>query len=214
MDRRWPFDGRVLIIDDDPEFRASIRRELAQAGCPSRAADSPDLAINWLKKDLQLKVVLLDQAATNGQTDGFVRSIHLLRTDVTIVASSLRDVRSDFAAMGVDRFLRKPWELSDLIDVLSQPDSPDATAKQPASAESLEAESLPCTETRIGKADSDTALLQVSCGQRVRIAVGSMTGWTGTVVAQRSGGRILVQLEGGIFLEVHQFCVEILRPSV
>lgn len=192
MDRPWPVSGCVLIVDKDPVFWSTIRSQLQQVGCLSRVAVSHVFAIDLLKQDLDLKVVLLDQGTTNGQMGSLVTAINSIRSDVTIVGISASDRREDFAAVGVGRFLLKPWTLNELIDVLTPAEPTTST----------------CTDTRIGKADTDTSLIQFSSGQVVRIAAGPMEGWSGTVVAQRSGGRILLLLEGGVFLEIDQFLIE------
>jgi hypothetical protein len=64
------------------------------------------------------------------------------------------------------------------------------------------------SDTWIGSSDGDTMCLQVSPGQRVVISAGLMEGSEAVVVQQRSHGRVLVRLEQGVFVEIHQYCLE------
>ena len=64
------------------------------------------------------------------------------------------------------------------------------------------------SDTRIGNAESDTVCLRFAAGQSVRIAAGAMKGLVGTVVDHRTIGRILVQIDAGICVEIHQYCLE------
>ena len=65
--------------------------------------------------------------------------------------------------------------------------------------------------TRIGNAESDTAWLRFAAGQTVRIAAGAMIGLVGTAVDHRTIGRILVQIDAGVYVEIDQYCLEAKR---
>ncbi len=64
------------------------------------------------------------------------------------------------------------------------------------------------SDTHIGRAETDTVCLSVKPGQRVRIVAGLLEGCEAIVVQQRSHGRILVRVQQGVFVEIHQFCLE------
>lgn len=64
------------------------------------------------------------------------------------------------------------------------------------------------SDTQIGRAERDTVCLGFSPGQFVRVSVGQMEGMEAVVVQQRNFGRVLIRLQRGVFLEVHQFCLE------
>jgi hypothetical protein len=67
------------------------------------------------------------------------------------------------------------------------------------------------SDTHIGRADADTRCLGVAPGHRVRIAAGLMSGAEAVVIQQRTQGRVLVRLLQGVYLEIHQFCLERIR---
>jgi hypothetical protein len=63
-------------------------------------------------------------------------------------------------------------------------------------------------DTHIGSASGDTLCLNVSAGESVRISAGMMQGAEATVVQPRTHGRILVRVGRGLYVEIHQFCLE------
>ncbi len=67
------------------------------------------------------------------------------------------------------------------------------------------------SDTQIGRAESDTVCLGLTSGQAVRVSAGLMEGFDAVVVQQRSRGRVLVRLEPGVFVEIHQFCLEVIK---
>ncbi len=67
------------------------------------------------------------------------------------------------------------------------------------------------SDTQIGRGAGDTVCRGFVPGQPVRIAVGRMEGIEAVVVQQRMRGRVLLRLQRGIFVEVHQFCLETIK---
>ena len=64
------------------------------------------------------------------------------------------------------------------------------------------------SETKIHRAESDTTCLRIRLGQEVRVAAGPLEGLEGTVIGQRTAGRILIEVTVGVHMEIHQFCLE------
>jgi len=54
---------------------------------------------------------------------------------------------------------------------------------------------------------SDTVGLDFKVGDRVCCAVGDVKGLKGILAAYRAGGRILVRLTDGLYVELPRFCV-------
>ncbi len=69
------------------------------------------------------------------------------------------------------------------------------------------------SDTQIGIADSDTMCLRFAKGQRVRITAGALKGTEGIVIESRPVGRALVRLGDGLFVEIHQFCLQSVGQS-
>lgn len=68
------------------------------------------------------------------------------------------------------------------------------------------------SDTHIGKGELDTFCLNIRPGQHVKITAGVLQGSEAVVVSQRTGGRVLVHLQKGLYVEVHQFCLEAAKP--
>lgn len=68
--------------------------------------------------------------------------------------------------------------------------------------------SMDHSDTRIHRSESETALLRLTVGQEVRVGVGFLKDHVGTVIEQRAAGRVLVRLQDGVYVEIHQFCLE------
>ena len=68
------------------------------------------------------------------------------------------------------------------------------------------------SDTQVGRAELDTFCLRVDPGQRVKITAGILQGSEAVVVRQRTAGRVLVRLQRGVYVEVHQFCLEPTKP--
>lgn len=69
------------------------------------------------------------------------------------------------------------------------------------------------SDTHIGHPDGDTICLRVSPGQDVRIIAGLLEGSRAVVVKQRDHGRVLVRMQEGVYVELHQFCLEKIKEK-
>jgi len=117
-DLRWPFDDRVLVIDDIREVRSLCAQLLEQVGCVCYKAESEELAFKLFRADEQIGVVILDYEMPLQDLGGFVGELQAIRPEVKVVGTSAEDHRRAFKAMGVERFLDKGWQLSDLISAI------------------------------------------------------------------------------------------------
>jgi hypothetical protein len=69
------------------------------------------------------------------------------------------------------------------------------------------------SDTQIATADSDTVALGITMGRRVRIGGGALEGHSGTLIARRSSGRLLVRLEHGTYVEIGRHMLEAAQKS-
>lgn len=114
----WPFAGRVLVLDDDALLRKAIVGTLEDCGAACYAADSLAHAERLLVKDEGLAYAILDFDMPASTPAEAIEKITTIRPDVVIIGTSGLYHREDFAALGVERFLQKPWLTSDLINVI------------------------------------------------------------------------------------------------
>jgi len=117
-DIRWPFEERVLVIDDIREVRSLCAQLLEQVGCVCYKAENEDLAFKLFRADQQIGVVILDYDMPLDDIGAFAAELRRIRPAVKVVGTSAEDHRRAFKAMGVERFLDKGWHLADLISVV------------------------------------------------------------------------------------------------
>ena len=117
---QWPLDCHVLVIDDEAILRTLRVIELESVGCVCYKADSPALALKILRAGPKIGVVIVDYDMPGMDLAALISDIKAnVGPDLKIVGNSGEDVQRDFAALGVDRFLRKPWQMDELLQVIS-----------------------------------------------------------------------------------------------
>lgn len=115
----WPFEGRALVVDDEQLVRRLVMTVFEHIGCLCHAAESHERGLQLFQRDTGIDYVILDYDMP-GNIKSFIDNLQQERPGVTIVGTSGRDHRNDFAAVGVHKFLPKPWRIEDLITLLSR----------------------------------------------------------------------------------------------
>lgn len=116
---RWPFEGRVLVLDSDGMNRRWFVSLLESVGAGCYAVESLEHALDLLRNDAGLEFIVLDLDGSDVDLGRMVASVRNLSNGVTIVASSVRNRSDECAAMGISYFIEKPWRIDDLINRLS-----------------------------------------------------------------------------------------------
>ena len=115
---RWPLSGRVLVVDDDRVVRKVVVAQIEKGGGICHTACSLEAALEHLRGDPGIDVVVLDYHLPGEDIYPFVQQIRTLRPDVCIVGSSGSERAEQFRRLGIQRFLLKPWTLVNLVGVL------------------------------------------------------------------------------------------------
>ena len=112
-------DGGVLVIDDDRADLRIAKLRLRVQGWVCHIADTHRQALARLETHPKIQVIILDYTMFGSPpASSVVEKIKAFRPEVHIVGHSHQDRRKEFAAMGVQRFLRKPLVVRDLVDLL------------------------------------------------------------------------------------------------
>lgn len=114
----WPFDSRVLVIDDVREVRGLCAQLLEQVGCVCYKAESEELALKLFRADPEIGVVILDFEMPIEDLGSFVTQLYTIRPEVKVVGTSATDHGREFASIGVHRYLDKGWQIADLIEAV------------------------------------------------------------------------------------------------
>jgi DNA-binding NtrC family response regulator len=117
--RRWPLQGRVLIIDHEALTRGLSVSLLESAGASSYAVETLAEGLRLLEKDEGLRLVVLDHDLGDGALPDVVEQIRAVRPDIVIVGAANSYLREAFTEAGVDRFVQKPWRVESLAAVVS-----------------------------------------------------------------------------------------------
>ena len=103
---------RVLVVDDDPQFRRVVRIALAASGYEvSEAADGLQALDEMGAKPIN--VVLLDWEMPRMAGAAACKAIRA-RSEVPIIVVTASDSVRDASAIGVDAILRKPVNIEAL----------------------------------------------------------------------------------------------------
>jgi DNA-binding NtrC family response regulator len=113
---RWPFDKRVLVVDDDQLQRQLAVAQLEGAGAGCYAAESFDEATRLLEEDEGIGFVVLDYDMPGVDAGRLATRLKALRPSLRIVGNSGMDRQAEFARFGVTQFLFKPWSINHLIE--------------------------------------------------------------------------------------------------
>ena len=117
--------ARILVIDDDAQVRGAVRRILERAGHTVEDVGNGDAGLRAHRErpaDLIIKDIFMPER------DG-IETIRQLRREspqVKIIAISggdrtqTLDLRKDAELLGASRALRKPFELSDLVQAVGE----------------------------------------------------------------------------------------------
>jgi CheY-like chemotaxis protein len=116
----WPFGDSVLVIDDEQMVRTVHVRQLEQIGCACYAAETEELAVRLLAVDPAIGTVIVDHDMPDITPAELIPKLRALRPGLRIVGNSGSPRQAEFAALGVPRFLLKPWRIQDLIEVLRE----------------------------------------------------------------------------------------------
>ena len=111
----------ILIVDDDPVIRQTLRAILQRAGYETAEAESGAEALQKVRAD-RFDLVTMDIAM--GSLDG-VDTISVLRNEidvpiVTVSAHLTEAIRTDLNDREVRHFVEKPFTLKEILSVIRQ----------------------------------------------------------------------------------------------
>jgi len=114
----WPFDDQVLIVESDPAVARLHAGQLESLGCTAYRADEAELAIRLLEANSRIGIVILDRELPGEDCAVLVERVRKVRPEIKIVGNDGSGDPAVCRALGLDRFLAKPWRVTDLIRVL------------------------------------------------------------------------------------------------
>jgi DNA-binding NtrC family response regulator len=127
----------MLLVDDSASVRDTFVAQLRHHGCPAWAAGRHDEALDIFRADARIRVVILDWAMPGEDLRKTVAQLREIRPETRLVGTSGEDRSAEFAELGIDDFLLKPWTIAgDLAALLADDLSSNAEeAAVPAQGE-------------------------------------------------------------------------------
>ncbi len=116
--------GRILIIDDEPELVKAVEVRLKASGYEVEVAYDGKAGIDKAK-EVRPDLILLDfvmpmmdgyEVARELMADIKIKQIPI----IVLTASQQRDLKTKFRELGINAFILKPFETSDLLDVVNK----------------------------------------------------------------------------------------------
>ena len=113
--------SKVLLIDDEEQFRTSLARRLSMRGFASRELDSGADALKVVRGDPEIDVIILDRKMPGMSGEQVLKEIKQYRPELQVImltghgsmASAVETGRLDAYA-----YLQKPCELDELVSVI------------------------------------------------------------------------------------------------
>jgi CheY-like chemotaxis protein len=111
----------VLVVDDDPDIRETLREVMEAEGCRVVCAEDGKAALEVLDSGFRPSLVVLDlmmPSMSGWEVLACIRAERAL-ADIPVVVMSAAGGRA--APPGATRFLKKPVELDTLIELVNDP---------------------------------------------------------------------------------------------
>ena len=105
----------ILIVDDEEPIRRLYSVSLSRVGWTCHSAATHDEALEALRSAPEITTILLDYDVGGNTPDQIVNKLQAIRPEVLIVGNSAQDRREEFAALEIERFLMKPWRISEFM---------------------------------------------------------------------------------------------------
>jgi DNA-binding NtrC family response regulator len=108
----------ILVVDDDDDVRSVVREILEEEGYPVFEAASTRNGLSIVRRQ-DVSLVLLDHLMPPGRRPPTVNAWHRGgKRPRVVIFSAISDPESVASAVGADGWLRKPFEIDDLLDVV------------------------------------------------------------------------------------------------
>jgi len=115
--------GRALVVDGVTRTRREAVRKMEHAGVLCHSADELQLARRLLEHDPGIRLVLLDYELLTEETSGpelreWLDRIRDEPPGRILIGQAAEDRRGELRRLGVERFVRKPWEVAEVVATL------------------------------------------------------------------------------------------------
>jgi CheY-like chemotaxis protein len=114
-EQRWPFAGRLLLVDPDPLERRRQTERLEQAGAVCYAAPDSRHALRLFEHDEAIAFVVIHCASLEADGAALVARVRELDRDTLLIGTGPATATAACAHAGLTRFLPRPWGFEELL---------------------------------------------------------------------------------------------------
>lgn len=108
----------VVVIERDGVVRRLLVSQLERVGAICYPSDDLQSAIRLLAAEPRVRTVLVDFAMAGSEMESWVRQIRAVCPEASIVGTGGVGAEAELLAQGVERVLRKPWRINDLLSAV------------------------------------------------------------------------------------------------
>jgi len=112
---------KILLVDDDDDFRGSLAQRLTLRGYDTTDVGNPEEAIRIARNDLDIEVILLDLKMPGMDGDEVLHEIRVFRPAVQVIMlTGYGSVKSamDSARLDAYAYLAKPCDFDELLETI------------------------------------------------------------------------------------------------
>jgi DNA-binding NtrC family response regulator len=113
----------IVIVDDDPDFAATLSEVLEDEGFAVQTFPTPEGAFEWLLSSRRTSLVLLD-LRTPGMSAQRFRALLMSASDLrdlpVVLVSGDPNIHTIASAMGANAALEKPIDLEELLETVAR----------------------------------------------------------------------------------------------
>jgi two-component system, cell cycle sensor histidine kinase and response regulator CckA len=114
-------EATVLVVEDEEPLRHAVSKMLRKKGFSVIEASEGNAALDWIRAyQGRIDVLLLDITLPGAASREIFEEAKRLRSDARIIVTSAysREMAAASLAGKVERFIRKPFGLDDLVDLI------------------------------------------------------------------------------------------------
>ena len=116
--------GKILLVEDEQSLLYAVSRMFEKTGYAVLQATDGNAAVELLRRHREtVTLMLLDVTLPGLSSRDVLLEARRIRPDITVIltsALSVNEVSGSFAGLQVDHFIRKPYRLAVLIELLQR----------------------------------------------------------------------------------------------
>jgi len=115
--------SKVLIVDDENQFRISLTKRLKMRGYEAIGLDGGQEAVKLIRKDSEIDVIILDRKMPGMSGEQTLKEIKGFRPELQIImltGNATVDSAMETGRLDAYAYLEKPCDLERLIEVIDQ----------------------------------------------------------------------------------------------